>query len=36
MNSSSDDEGNNDEDTPEMLYDGENMNAYYNNKENNY
>ena len=32
MNASSDNEGNNYEDDPKMPYDGENMNAYYNNE----
>ena len=36
MNASSDDEGNNDEDSPETPYHGENINAYYNHEGNNY
>ena len=36
MNASSSDEGNNNEDAPEMPYDGENINAYSNNEVNNY
>ena len=35
MNASYDDEGNNYEGAPETLYDGENMNANYNNTYNN-
>ena len=33
MNASSDDEDNNDQDSPKTPYDGESMNAYYNNNE---
>ena len=35
MNASSSDEVNNDKDSPDIPYDGENINAYYNNERNN-